>query len=595
MKLTWRIWLLIICFIVSLFLVFNLFYFTTNGLMVKEVTSGLPASEQGILKGDIIQEINSKKISSIGDYVEILDSLQVEEKSMIVITNNGTFKYNSSTLDLTTENKTIISIYGNALLSGLKEGMIVEKINNYSLKDYSIEEIKQKIESKTKIDLVYSKCQIKLPLFKGNFKCISLEKKEIVFLSGKELGLTLTTISLTDLKTGLDLQGGARALLKPEKELTKEETDKVISVINNRLNTYGISDVVVRSSSDLSGNKYILIEMAGATPRELNELVSKQGKFEAKIGQNVIFIGGDNDITHVCTTDATCYRVESAKQKSDGSYYSAFSFSITLSPEAAKRQAEFTSYLSENISEGGKTYLNETLDLYLDDKLVDSLMISSDLKGEATTSISISGSGSGKTAQEAKLTAQESMKKLQTILITGSLPFKLEIVKLDTISPSLGKQFTENVLVASLAAFFGVCLIIYLRYRKFNLFIPVTITIISEAVLTLGLAVLINWNLDLASIAGIIAAIGTGVDDQIVMIDEAEHGGKEMSLKEKIKRAFTIIFGAYATVVASLLPLFWAGAGLLMGFALTTLLGITVGVFITRQAFSDILRMIETE
>jgi len=133
------------------------------------------------------------------------------------------------------------------------------------------------------------------------------------------------------------------------------------------------------------------------------------------------------------------------------------------------------------------------------------------------------------------------------------------------------------------------------KIKKINLFIPVTITIISEVLLTLGIAALIKWNLDLASIAGIIAAIGTGVNDQIVMIDEAEHGRKDMGFKEKIKRAFTIIFGAYATVIASLVPLWWAGAGLLRGFAVTTLLGITVGVLITRPAFSEILKIISKE
>jgi len=228
--------------------------------------------------------------------------------------------------------------------------------------------------------------------------------------------------------------------------------------------------------------------------------------------------------------------------------------------------------------------------LYLDDKLVDSLYISSDLKGKVTTSVSVSGSGVGKTQLEAYNDAETNMKKLQTVLITGSLPFKLEIIKLDSISPALGKEFTRGVLLASVAAFIGVCLIIYLRYRKIKLFIPVIITIISEAALTLLIAVIIRWNIDLASIAGIIAAIGTGVNDQVVMIDESESkASKQYSMKERLKRAFFIIMSAYATIVVALLPLWWAGAGLLRGFAVTTILGITVGVLITRPAFADIL------
>jgi len=42
-----------------------------------------------------------------------------------------------------------------------------------------------------------------------------------------------------------------------------------------------------------------------------------------------------------------------------------------------------------------------------------------------------------------------------------------------------------------------------------------------------------------------------------------------------------------------LLPLIWAGAGLLRGFAITTIIGISVGVFITRPAFSDVVKSVE--
>lgn len=79
----------------------------------------------------------------------------------------------------------------------------------------------------------------------------------------------------------------------------------------------------------------------------------------------------------------------------------------------------------------------------MDDKLVESLSIGVGLKGSDTTQIQISGSGKGETQQEADDDARNSMKKLQTVLITGSLPYKLEIVKLDSSSPVLGKDFTK--------------------------------------------------------------------------------------------------------------------------------------------------------
>ncbi len=60
-----------------------------------------------------------------------------------------------------------------------------------------------------------------------------------------------------------------------------------------------------------------------------------------------------------------------------------------------------------------------------------------------------------------------------------------------------------------------------------------------------------------------------------------------------MKRAFAIILGAYFTAVVALLPIMWAGAGLLKGFAITTIIGISVGILITRPAFTDMVRRIE--
>ena len=41
-----------------------------------------------------------------------------------------------------------------------------------------------------------------------------------------------------------------------------------------------------------------------------------------------------------------------------------------------------------------------------------------------------------------------------------------------------------------------------------------------------------------------------------------------------------------------MIPLFSAGAGLLKGFALTTIIGVSVGVFITRPAYAAFAEMV---
>ena len=112
-------------------------------------------------------------------------------------------------------------------------------------------------------------------------------------------------------------------------------------------------------------------------------------------------------------------------------------------------------------------------------------------------------------------------------------------------------------------------------------------------IIILGIAAFIQWNLDLPSIAGILATIGTGIDSQIIIIDEAKT--KLLNIKQRLKRAFSIILGSYFTAFVSLIPLYWAAAGFFKGFAFTTIIGISVGILITRPAFVDIVNKIQKE
>ena len=158
----------------------------------------------------------------------------------------------------------------------------------------------------------------------------------------------------------------------------------------------------------------------------------------------------------------------------------------------------------------------------------------------------------------------------------------------------MGAEFTKNIVILGIIVFLIVSVLIFIRYRKIKITGAVILTMISEATITLGIASLISWNLDAPSIAGIIAGIGTGVNDQIIIIEESI-SKEAVTLKQKIKRALFIVVGAFFTIFASMLPLFWAGAGLLAGFAFTTIIGITVGILITRPAFTEIVRKIQGE
>ncbi|MGV8171381.1 MAG: hypothetical protein ACP5OA_01675 [Candidatus Woesearchaeota archaeon] len=469
---------------------------------------------------------------------------------------------------------------------------VIHYINNVPIKnadDYA--EVTAKLMANTTVVIKTNKDIYKISI-KPKYENVIIDESENISVQKdigvEDIGLRVYNAPKTNIRMGLDLQGGSRVILRPETDMTTEELDSLVENMRQRLNVYGLSDITVRPTTDLEGNEFIVVEIAGATDDEVKNLLAKQGKFEGKILNDTVFKGG-SDIKHVCRT-ADCSRIMECNKASEGQYYCQFMFAITLSPEAAQLQADRTKNLDVTV-ENGEGYLNESLDLYLDDEIVESLKIGESLKGRAETEISISGSGVGITQDEAMTAAASNMKQLQTVLVTGSLPVKLIIEDSSTISPSLGNEFIQNTLLVGVIAMFCVIAVILVRYKKFVVSIPVAITLMSELLILMGFAAVSRWNIDLIAIAAIIIAVGTGVDSQIVIIDEITGKRQEeisSNWKDRVKNAFFIIMASYFTMVVAMLPLMSAGAGLLQNFALTTIAGISIGVFITRPAFAVI-------
>ena len=439
--------------------------------------------------------------------------------------------------------------------------------------------------------------QSKMPLIKdGDLVHVETDKGTFVFKAGTfenatDLGFTVKKIPKSNLQQGLDLVGGVRVLLKPGEQLTQQQFADVVDITTKRLNVFGLKEINVKQVSDLEGNHFLLVEMAGTTKGEAVNLISQQGKFESKIGNESVF--GGPDIKQVSRSSQEGAGIQTCNEAQGSGWLCRFSFPVTISIESAKRHAAITGALDTQLV-GNEQYLSKKLDLYLDSELTDSLYISASLKGLETTTFTIQGSGAGNSKQEAFNDALANMKKLQTILITGSLPVKLEIVKTDIISPALGKEFLRTTIIALIFAVIAVGVILAVRYRRAVIAVPIMLTSLSEIIIIFGIAALIKQSIDLAAIAGILATVGTGVDAQLVITDEVLASGQQAAYnwKEKLKRSFFIIMGSYSTVIAAMIPLLLIGAGLLKGFAIVTIIGATIGVFVTRPAYARIIEVL---
>ncbi|MFH1333264.1 MAG: hypothetical protein ABIH53_03445 [archaeon] len=571
---TWKVWLAI-AFLAMAVLAINP-TLNAEGIVIKTVSADSILSQQGMSPGELLISINDQEINTLEDFNNAINKLERETQIINVETDKASHTYNiTNSLGFSTnENLTIIDA---EMFTPLEKGEQILAIESILITNIT--------ELKEAINKIMPKEKISVTTDKGSY----------IYLGAGAPEITAMQATTTNLKKGLDLEGGTRVLLKPISEtgeVTTADMNDMIKVLNNRLNVYGLSDLRIRSSKDWQGNKYILIEIAGISKDEVMDLIGGQGKFEAKIGEDTVFEGGKKDIPFVCRDDGSCSGIRACNPIGGNQYFCRFEFSIHLSPEAAKKHADITSKLDVITSEEGKEILSEKLDFYLDGKKVDSLNIGADLKGRETTAIAISGPGIGTTKTAAVEAATKNMDQLQTILITGSLPMQLEVEKLDSISPLLGKQFVKTSLLVGILAILSVAVVLMIRYRSLKIAFPIAFTSLSEVIMILGFAALTGWNLDMAAIAGIIAAVGVGVDAQIIILDETIRGEASTTgnWKSRVKNAFFIIFAAYATTVAAMIPLWNAGAGMLRGFALTTIVGVTIAVLITRPAYADIVK-----
>jgi preprotein translocase subunit SecD len=123
------------------------------------------------------------------------------------------------------------------------------------------------------------------------------------------------------------------------------------------------------------------------------------------------------------------------------------------------------------------------------------------------------------------------------------------------------------------------------------------VTALSEVYLLLGFAASVGLALNLSHIAGLIAVVGTGVDDLVIIADEvmAEQVSSRRVFQSRFRKALWVIGAAAVTTIIAMSPLAVLSLGDLRGFAIITILGVLIGVLLTRPAYGDILRRLLTQ
>ncbi len=347
--------------------------------------------------------------------------------------------------------------------------------------------------------------------------------------------------SASDIRFGIDIRGGVDVSFVPQTEVqaTQVQMDAAQAVIENRLVGLGINDYELYKDVDKSriilrfpwkenetnfNPEEAIQELATAavlTFREGNE-VDAAGLPTGVTAENIILQGDD-----VVNAESQ-FRVNEYTQQTE------YFVELTLSDAGREKFAEATSRLAGVGS----------ISIWMDNT-----RISAPTVDEAINTNSAIISGPSFTA--------ESSKDLADTINAGSLPFALTAESYSTISPTLGSQALRATVLAGIVAFILVALFMIFNYR-----LPGVVSVISllgQVTMTIavvsGYFVVFDSNtLTLPGIAGIVLAIGMGVDANVITaerIKEELRGGKKLdaALKAGFSRGVAPIIDGNVTVL----------------------------------------------
>ena len=333
-----------------------------------------------------------------------------------------------------------------------------------------------------------------------------------------------------EIRWGIDIRGGVNATFEPVNgyDATEKNMDAAKSVIEQRLVSLNITDSEVYVDYN---NKRVVVEFpwqAGDTSFDPEAAVEELG--ETAI---LSFRKGQEDINgEVILTGDQVTKAEATMQQTENNT-SEYVVSLEFDSAGANAFAQATSELA------GNGYIS----IYMDEDCISAPSVNSAITD-------------GKCVIEGDFT-YDSAKALADKINAGSLPFKLEATSTDIISPTLGTGALNAMLIAGVIAFVLICLYMIFVYKLAGAVASIALAgqvICTIAAISGFIPSIESFTLTIPGIAGIILAVGMGVDANVVSferIKEELNNGKTLNgaIEVGYKRAWSAVFDSNITVV----------------------------------------------
>ncbi|MCC5649667.1 protein translocase subunit SecD [Nostoc sp. XA013] len=413
----------------------------------------------------------------------------------------------------------------------------------------------------------------------------------------------ITVIATIPIPLGLDLRGGSQLTIqvKPSAEIpqiTERELEGVKRVVEGRINGLGVSEPVIQTV----GTDKILVQLPGVNnPEQAERVLGGTAQLEFRTQKpntetqlfafqaSRVELKAKQEELRKSTDKAAIVKNQEDLQKNNQAI--AELFESTNPPLIGKylkdAYGEPTQGDNWNVAirfdqKGGELFANLTKNLAGTGRSI-GVFLDNELISAPTVGIEFAATGitGGSAVITGRFTAQQA-NDLGVQLRGGALPVPVEIAEIRTVGATLGKDSITSSIYAGIGGLTLVLVFMVVYYRLPGLIADVALLI--YALLTWATFALLGVTLTLPGIAGFILSIGMAVDANVLIFErtrEELQAGKSLyrSVESGFYRAFSSILDGNVTTVIACAALFWLGAGLVKGFALTLALGVAVSMF----------------
>ncbi|MDX2215698.1 MAG: protein translocase subunit SecD [Oculatellaceae cyanobacterium bins.114] len=402
-------------------------------------------------------------------------------------------------------------------------------------------------------------------------------------------------------RLGLDLQGGTQLTLQVKTTpavpvITPEKLEGVQQVVENRVNGLGVSEAVVQTV----GEDQLLVQLPGVSDPEQAERVlggtaqldfrSQRQGTEAQLGIEFQvrqdLLAEQERLKESSDQEAIAKNQESLR-RSDQAIAALFdkteltgdklktAYAAPLNGDTWQVGLEFNDQGAAEFAELTKSIAGtgRGLGIFLDDRLLSAPTVEARYAETGITGGGASITGGFNSERAIDLSVQ---------LMGGALPVPVEVVENRTVGATLGRDSIQSSIYAGLGGLLLVLIFMAVYYRLPGIIADLALVI--YATLTFATFNLLGVTLTLPGIAGFILSIGMAVDANVLIFErmrEELRAGKTLyrSVESGFYRAFSSILDSNVTTLIACAALFWLGAGLVKGFALTLAIGVGMSMF----------------